>query len=467
MPRPGSAEPRRSTWNMAPDPAGVRPPLNTRPHGHGRADPSDDPSAGPRDRGLSEQTPAPRDHPRAGLVSVGSGLRFDPSRSHPVERAARARRVADGIRALVTARLSLCQVLPVDGAAREGASPAGDMRVRVPRGTSRSVGGRRQRSGRHGACPRRRPVACADTGAGPHNSSVGRPGPRPPDWRWTIVASCGPACRLPIADDEGHEAPASAGSGRASPPDPLLRTGWGQLFRMRSNRLRIDGRQTDFGSAGCLSRSLGEPRSWGSSASCLWGTCAPPVKSGPCDPAVLTSLSGADRSAAERSVGPDGERWVRTPSVTVCQRAERSARVRRCRSVAGTRGRRPYAVSGSASAGTRTSVPRGTSLGPGQGARRRCESRAVQCPCPAAGDTGADASAMRPDLVRLPAPGCRGEASTVSEPGRCPRQPTAQRVQYGRDGGSGHYHAALLDDRPWGDRSMPECLSVSCPGGRP
>ena len=107
LPRPGSAEPGRSTWNMAPESAGVRPPLNTRAHGAGRANSSDDPGAGPWDRGPSEQTPGPGDHPRAGLASDGSGLRFYPSTSQPVERAALARRVADGMRALVTPRLIL------------------------------------------------------------------------------------------------------------------------------------------------------------------------------------------------------------------------------------------------------------------------------------------------------------------------------------------------------------------------
>ncbi len=108
LPPPGSAEPGRSTWNMASDWAGVRPPLNTRAHGHGGANSSDDPDAGPWDRGPSEQTPGPGHHPRAGLASDGSGLRFYPSTSQPVERAALARRIADGIRALVTPRLKSC-----------------------------------------------------------------------------------------------------------------------------------------------------------------------------------------------------------------------------------------------------------------------------------------------------------------------------------------------------------------------
>ncbi len=140
MPPPGSAGPGRSTWNMAPDSAGMWLPLSTRAHGHGRGSPSDDPGAG-RDRGPSEQTPGRGDRPRAGLASDGPGLRFHPSTSQPAERAALARRVAGGVRALVTPGLTLWQVLPVHGAAGEGELPARDMRVRVPRGTSRSGGG--------------------------------------------------------------------------------------------------------------------------------------------------------------------------------------------------------------------------------------------------------------------------------------------------------------------------------------
>ena len=149
--------PRRSTWNMAPDSAGVRSPLNARAHGHGRANPSDDPGSGPSGRGPSEQTPAPGHHPRAGLAGDASGLRFYPATSRPVERAVLAPRVADGIRPLVTPRLTLWQVLPVHGAAGEEALPAVDIRVRVPRGTSRSGGGRRRRSW---AAWRRLPVRC-------------------------------------------------------------------------------------------------------------------------------------------------------------------------------------------------------------------------------------------------------------------------------------------------------------------
>jgi hypothetical protein len=176
MPRPGRAEPGRSTWNMTPDSAGVRLPLNTRAHGHGRADPSDDPSAGPCDRSPSARSPGPGHHPRAGFASDGLGLRFYPSTTHrstsqPVGRAALAARVADGIRARVTPRLILWQVRPVRGAAREGAPPAGDARVRVPRGTSGRSRERRRRLGRRGA----RSIACGDTGTDAGNSGLGPP----------------------------------------------------------------------------------------------------------------------------------------------------------------------------------------------------------------------------------------------------------------------------------------------------
>lgn len=288
MPRPGSAEPGRSTWNMAPDPAGVRPPLNTRAHGHGRADPSDDPGAGPWDRGPSEQTPGPGDHSRAGLASDGSGLRFYPSRSEPVERAAPAQRVADGIRAPVTPRLTPWQVLPVHGAAGKGALPADDIQVRVPRGTSRRGGGRRRRSGPRGAhC---RSIACADTGADASDSGLGPPRLRPPDRRWAVLAPCGPVCCLPNADDGWRDEPACAYSGGTSPVDRLLCLGGGRLFRIRSNRRRIDDGQASFGSTGSPFGPLGGSRSSGSSPSCLTVATAPPAKSGPCDHAALNSL---------------------------------------------------------------------------------------------------------------------------------------------------------------------------------
>lgn len=445
--------PRRSTWNMAPDSAGVRSPLNARAHGHGRANPSDDPGSGPSGRGPSEQTPAPGDHPRAGLAGDASGLRFYPATSRPVERAVLAPRVTDGIRPLVTPRLTLWQVLPVHGAAGEGALPAVDIRVRVPRGTSRSGGGRRRRSGRHGAgC---RSVACAATGADASNSG---PGPRlqPPDGRWAVVAPCAPVCRLPGADDGWQDDPAGACSGETSPLYPLLSLRGGRLFRIRGNRGEIDDRQTDFRPTGRLFESVGGLRSLGSSSRCLSVATAPPAKSGPCDHGVPNSLSGAVQSGTEGPVGPNGERWARTPPISVWQRAEQAVRVRRCRSVAGIRAVpacRHYAVSG---------VPRGTSLASGQGGMLRCESYGARCQRRDAGDTGSGCLG----LLRLSTPGYGGEAGAFSACGRCPPQPTGGRMLHARDGGSGCNRAVLSDDRPRGDRSTSECLSASWSGRR-
>jgi hypothetical protein len=464
MPRPGSAEPGRSTWNMAPESAGVRPPLNPRALGAGRANPSDDPGAGPWDRGPSEQTPGPGDHPRAGLASDGSGLRFYPSTSQPVDWAALARRVADGMGALVTPRLILWQVLPVHGAAKEGALPAGDLRVRVPRGTSRSGGGCRRRSGRRGARCRSH-AACADTGDA-SNSGLGPPRLPPPDCRWAVVVPCGRACRLANADHGWRDEPASACSGKTSPLDLLLPPGGGRLFRIRSNRRKIDDRQTGLGSTGCLLAPVDGPRSLGSSPSGRSVATAPPVKSGPCDHAALNRLSGAARSGTEGSVGPNDERWVRTLPINVWQTAEQPERVRGCLSVAGTRAVpawRHCAVSGSASAITRTSVPRGTSLVSGQGGMRRCELHGPRYQCPDAGDAGSGTSL---GLVRLSTPGYEGEAGAFSASGRRPLQPTEGRVLHARHGGSGCNRAALSDDRPWGDRSTSQCPSASWLGRR-
>lgn len=459
LPPPGSAEPGRSTWNMASDWAGVRPPLNTRAHGHGGANSSDDPDAGPWDRGPSEQTPGPGHHPRAGLASDGSGLRFYPSTSQPVERAALARRIADGIRALVTPRL----VLSVHGAARGEALPAGDIRVRVPRGTSRSSGAVAGLLGgvAHAAgsllLPTREPTRATRIC---DHSSCGRltaDGPSP-----RLVGRC-VVCPAPTMD--GETTPPASASERPRPWTSYS-LGEGRLFRIRSNKRPIGDKQTGFRSSGCLFGPVGGPRSLGSSPQLPVIATAPPAKSGPCDHAVVNSASGAVQSATEGAVGPNGERLVRTLPINVWQTAEQSVRVPRCRSIAGA-GTVPAwrhdAVSGSASTVIRASVPRGTSRRHGHGGdARRCGSHGAQCR-PDAGDTRSGSSL---GLIRLSTLGYRGEAGAFSTHGRRSLQPTGGRVLHARDGGSGCNRAVLSDDRPWGDRSMSECPSVSWPGGR-
>jgi len=222
MPRPGSAEPGRSTWNMAPESAGVRPPLNPRALGAGRANPSDDPGAGPWYRGPSNRLP--------GLaITRGAALRATGRACASTHR--RASR-STGQPWLGESPMAW---VPRDAAAYPLADPARRTawreKERCRRATSESAFHVEHRAAVGGVAGALGGVAHA---AGPlllvpradaSNSGLGPPRLPPPDCRWAVVVPCGRACRLANADDGWRGDPAGACSGRTSPLDPFFSPG--------------------------------------------------------------------------------------------------------------------------------------------------------------------------------------------------------------------------------------------------